>query len=237
MDSDGLAEMAVGRIPVSAASEVTGVYNKTVRYETPTLNTFARGGVFVFEQPVHDGDAFPANSQILANEMSTMTNKSLIDKNSGLSATLAALSNGPTGVATPRGPLIANWAGHGTTGVWSNESFFGVNYVNQVTNMNTETVYTMLTCLNGSFSMNDNDSLAEKLLKSPNAGAAAAWASTGSTFEYQQVPMAQRFYNRLNAGTIPRLGDLIRDAKGSLTFGPDVRLSWALLGDPLLKMR
>ncbi|MBV9215146.1 MAG: hypothetical protein JO053_03130, partial [Acidobacteria bacterium] len=127
---------------------------------------------------------------------------------------------------------------------WRTDSFVWIGNVNQITNTNSETFYSMLTCLNGYFYLpnNDNDpvdadSMAEALLKSANGGAAAAWASTGSTLAVDQVDMGKRFYKDVNNGTITRLGDLITDAKKALASQADVRLSWALLGDPLLKMR
>jgi hypothetical protein len=49
--------------------------------------------------------------------------------------------------------------------------------------------------------------------------------------------MATRFYDKIGEGTIPRVGDLVRDAKGALVGGADLRNSWALLGDPMLKVR
>jgi hypothetical protein len=48
--------------------------------------------------------------------------------------------------------------------------------------------------------------------------------------------MAVRFYHQIGVGTVQRLGDLILDAKSVLPGNSDVRLSWALLGDPLLKV-
>ncbi|MBL8066779.1 MAG: hypothetical protein JNM34_13160, partial [Chthonomonadaceae bacterium] len=75
------------------------------------------------------------------------------------------------------------------------------------------------------------------LLFSNNGGGVAAWASTGLTTPDVQEVMAQRFYNQLGAGNIPRMGDLIRDAKSTIPGGIDVRLSWTLIGDPMLKVR
>jgi hypothetical protein len=49
--------------------------------------------------------------------------------------------------------------------------------------------------------------------------------------------MGNRFYNQLAVGNITRMGDLIRDAKSVLPGSSDVRYSWALLGDPMLKVR
>jgi hypothetical protein len=49
--------------------------------------------------------------------------------------------------------------------------------------------------------------------------------------------MGVRFYNQVGAGQLTRLGDLVVDAKSVLIAGRDVRLSWVLIGDPMLKMR
>jgi len=249
-DGDGLAEMAVGRIPVRTVADVTTIYNKTVHFET--LPTLTRGAVFVYDQPLHPGDDFQTDSANLRAQLTNMDNgaggtATLIDRgasNQGLSHTLADLSRGPTGASGQPGPYIANWSGHGSTGLWSNDGFISILNTDQITNANSETFYTLLTCLNGYFYLPntdgnpvDNDSLAEKLLKSTTGGAAAAWASTGSTTADVQVDMGKRFYSKVNDGSIPRVGDLIKDAKGVLASGADVRLSWALLGDPLLKMR
>ena len=78
--------------------------------------------------------------------------------------------------------------------------------------------------------------MSEAITNSPN-GAVAIWASSGETTPDIQEVMAIRFYSQLGAGSIPRLGDLIKDAKLSLSGGLDVKLSWVLIGDPALKVR
>jgi len=135
------------------------------------------------------------------------------------------------------GKYLVNYAGHGTTGAWATTSFFWNGHVPSLTNTNTESLFTMLTCLNGYFISFNSTSLAEALLDAPNGGAVAAWASTGKTTADVQEVMARRFYNQVGQGNIPRVGDLIGDAKTTLGGGTDVRLSWALLGDPMLKVR
>jgi hypothetical protein len=79
--------------------------------------------------------------------------------------------------------------------------------------------------------------LGEALLKAPNGGGVAVWASTGKTTPDVQEVLAARFYNQLSVGSMTRLGDLITDAKQNLNGGRDVRLSWALLGDPTMKIK
>ncbi|HBR57679.1 MAG TPA: hypothetical protein DEA22_09450, partial [Blastocatellia bacterium] len=80
-------------------------------------------------------------------------------------------------------------------------------------------------------------SLGENLISATNGGAIVVWSSTGLTTADVQEVMGQRFYNQLGAGNLTRMGDLIKDAKTVIPFGRDVRLSWALLGDPMLKVR
>jgi hypothetical protein len=96
-----------------------------------------------------------------------------------------------------------------------------------------------LTCLNGYFLNVDVNqiSLSERLLAWNNGGAVAVWSSSGLTTTDVQLPMGLRFYEQTGQGNIPRIGDLINDAKVQVQFGLDVRLSWALLGDPMLKVR
>ena len=95
----------------------------------------------------------------------------------------------------------------------------------------------MLTCLNGYFHNLINDSFTEFLTKANNKGAVAAWASSGLTTPDVQAPMALRFYDKIGDGDITRMGDLVKDAKGALVgYGTDVRLSWVLIGDPMLKI-
>ena len=67
--------------------------------------------------------------------------------------------------------------------------------------------------------------------------AVSAWSSSGLTTPDIQEVMATRFYKQIGAGNITRLGDLINDAKTVISGGRDVKLSWVLLGDPMLKMK
>ena len=137
------------------------------------------------------------------------------------------------------GRFFINYAGHGSSAAWDSPNFFAKADAAALSNGNNLSVFTMLTCLNGYFHATtaDSDSLAEVLLKAPNGGAAAVWASTGDTTPDIQEIMATRFYQQLALGNLKRLGDLANDAKTVINAGRDVRLSWVLLGDPMLKVR
>ncbi|MFN0139617.1 MAG: C25 family cysteine peptidase, partial [Pyrinomonadaceae bacterium] len=225
-NGDGLAELAIGRIPARTAPVITTVYNKTVAFETPAMQNLNRGAVCAYDFPI--GFDFQATCQLLHDELPPSVPRILVGRGDvNAQATLINEIN--------TGRFIVNYSGHGTTGLWANGSFFGISNVPQLTNTN-PTVFTMLTCLNGYF-IGPNDGLSEALIKKQGGGAAAAWSSTGLTTPDIQLIMGLRFYEQMGQGSITRLGDLVRDAKTAIPFGADTRLSWALLGDPMMKIR
>lgn len=225
-DNNGLAEIAIGRIPAREPGDAAAALAKTIAFEAgiPYLD---RGAVFAYDLPV--GYDFGAMSQRIRNQLPQNIPTSFVGRGDpNAQATVIAAQNA--------GRYLVNYSGHGTAGVWAAASFFGNPSVGQLTNSQTPSVYTLLTCLNGYFLNLYAYSLGENLLESSNGGAAAVWASTGKTTPDVQELMATRFYQKITQGKIRRLGDLINDAKSVLPSSSDVRLSWALLGDPMLKM-
>jgi hypothetical protein len=233
-NDDGLAEIAIGRIASRTGAGVTTVYNKTVTWEanlTPN-SMMDRGALFAYDQNV--GYQFDQMSaRLMAKLPEAMPKVTVQRQNPTPAEAKAAVIN-----AFNSGKYIANYTGHGTAAAWANSDFFTNADIPSLTNASTPSLITALTCLNAYFVASaNNDSFAEAITKAPNGGAVAIWASTGQTTPDVQEVMAGRFYEQLTLGNIPRLGDLIRDAKMQLIAGGDVRLSWALIGDPMLKIR
>lgn len=225
-NDDGLAEMAIGRIPARTTAMVTTALTKTMTFEQPAMQMLSRGAIFAYDSsPDYD---FGGMSVRLRDQLPVGTPAVMISR---------ADANAPTTLINEinNGRYIVNYAGHGATGSW--QGIFFVSSVAQLTNQNDPTIFTMLTCLNGFFHNLTNESLAEKLLNHPTGGAASAWASSGTTTPDVQDVMGQRFYHQLALGNTTRMGDLIIDAKTAISGGRDVRLSWVLIGDPMLKVR
>ncbi len=231
-DDDGLSEIAIGRIATRTAAPITTVLNKVIQWET-YLTPLDRGALFAYDYNMgydFDGMSLRMRNQLPASMPATLVFRGEPNANTNLHNGMNA------------GKYIVNYSGHGTTGSWGgNPVFFNIFSVgNLVDDQNSPAVYTMLTCLNGGYHYLYSESFAEVLTKSNNRGAVAAWASTGETLPNIQERMALRFYSKIGEGTIPRLGDLIKDAKSVLTLqdgGADVRRTWSLIGDPMLKMR
>ncbi len=240
-DNDGLAEMSIGRISARTGTAITLSLNKTMAFEANATTALSRGALFAYDVP--NGFDFRLVSEYLRDLLlplpmppATMVgrgmpppNEFVLDPN--------AQTNLMNGLNT--GKYIVNYAGHGSAGLWASTGFFSINNVPQLTNVNNQSIFTMLTCLNGYFMRpRESDScIAERLLFAQNGGSVVSWASSGSTTPDVQLAMASRFYSQVAAGNITRMGDLIRDAKSVLPSGTDVRFSWVLLGDPMLKIR
>jgi len=226
-NDDGLAELAVGRIPARDAATVTLALNKISGFEQTVGQGFNRGILFASDLP--DGYDFEAlslrlSSQLPASIPRVMINRGQTNSNALLLAEMNA------------GKYLVNYSGHGSTAAWATNSFFTGAQASQLTNSNNQSIFTMLTCLNGYF-VAQTDSLSESLMKNPNGGAVATWASTGLTTPGVQELLATRFFSQIGTSNMTRIGDLIKDAKTAVNAGRDVRLSWVLLGDPMLKVR
>jgi len=228
-NDDGLAEIPIGRSPARNSAEVTQLLNKTKTFEQTSAQGFSRGMIFASDLP--NGWDFAATNERLRNLLPAGTNSAMINRGE-TNAKTRLLNEMNTG------KFFINYAGHGYTTGWQS-NFFTKADATAMTNSNNLSIFTLLTCLNGFFHQPNvlGESLGEALLKAENGGAAAVWASTGDTTPDIQEIMATRFYQQLSLGNLKRLGDLTNDAKTVISSGRDVRLSWALLGDPTLKVR
>jgi len=225
-NEDGLSEIAIGRIPGRAPEDVQAALDKTIVWENG-VRSLSRGTLFAYDLP--DGYDFQAMSGRIRDTLPSGTSADMVGRGSANDhASLMTSMNS--------GKYLVNYAGHGTIGIWASSAFFGSPHVAQLTNSTAPSTYTLLTCLNGYFLNLYGYSLSENLLEWPDRGAAAVWASTGKTTPDVQEVMATRFYTKVGEGSILRIGDLILDAKQVLPNAHDVRVSWILMGDPMLRM-
>ena len=228
-NGDTLAEFAIGRIPARNVAAINTIYGKTTSFETAANQSLSRGALFAHD--VFNGYDFFSMSSELRDHLPATMPTSVVGR--GTPTSHVDLLN-----EMNSGKYIVNYSGHGSLGLWGGPDFFSSSDVPSLTNASGPSFFMMLTCLNGYFiTPNPNfESVSEHLLKSNTGGAVATWSSTARTTADIQQLMAVRFYSQLALGQIPRLGDLIRDAKNDAPGG-DVRFSWVLLGDPMLKMR
>jgi len=223
-DGDGIADLAIGRLPVQNATEASSMIAKIVGYQQSVA---AEEALLVSD--LNDGVNFEGSSEQLIPLIPSQTRVTHLKRGQlGDAATHATLMD-----LIGRGQRIVNYNGHGSLDMW--RGVFSARDAYELTNQRQPAMFVMMNCLNGYFQDPGSDSLGEALLKS-RGGAVAVWASSGMTYAGAQAPMNAEFYRQVFGGSRPRLGDAVMRAK-SATVDMDVRRSWVLLGDPTMRIK
>jgi hypothetical protein len=225
-NGDGIADIPVGRIPVNTPAEAALVIGKIASRGTPA-GAWANKALFVADSsPEFD---FAAVGASLSHQLPSSMTSQMVD--------FAHTSNAHTDTvdAMNSGSLLATYIGHASVEIWSSNVFSSSDAM-ALNNGNRLPVVVALNCLNGYFHDVYTLSLAEALMKAPNGGAVAVWASSTLTEPDQQALMGHELFSNLFAVPGLTLGQAVARAKFVAT-DPDVRKSWILFGDPTMKFR
>ena len=246
---NNVAEFPIGRISIRNAAQAQSVIDKIKRFEQNLpANPYSRGILFVNDDFI-DYDFYQSN-QSFKNQMPSGTTTVDFQRNGATNSTAAPVRTNLVNEIS-KGYFIVNYTGHGSINAWTSASILrtpaetgSLTNTGQA-NAAPSSIFVLLTCLNGAFADEYNDSLAEGLSKA-NGGGAAVWSSSGLTIADSQDIMAKRFYKLLAAANSgARIGDLMHQAKDpnvvinpeGTVYDPDVRASWILFGDPTMKVR
>jgi len=223
-NDDGIADLALGRLPARTAAEMKALVAKILDYESAPPDP-SRGALLVADT------GFEGQSSALRSLLPRRMSVSTINRRSADDVAI----HDQVVSAINQGPRVTNFVGHGSNGVWTGGSVLTSFDAPALTNANRLSVFTMMTCFNGYFQDAYNDSLSEALLKAPG-GAVAVWASTAMTEPTGQNLIDQEFYRLLFGAQPLTLGEAARAAK-AVTPDRDVRRTWTLLGDPAMRLR
>ena len=169
VDGNGLAEMALGRLPVRTASEASRIIAKIVSYDsTPRTQSI------LLVSDLNDGIDFQSEFAQVRTLVPADVNVSHIDR--GELGTAAAKSLLIESIC--RGLGIVSYFGHGNVDQWRDGLLTSAD-ADELENGEMLPVVFAITCLNGYFQDPALDSLAEPLLKAERGGAVAVWASSG----------------------------------------------------------
>lgn len=225
-NNDGVPELAVGRLPVRTASEAGLMVNKIVSY-TPGQST---GALLVADK--NDSNDFEGSSQSVKELLPVDVQAQVINRgNQSAGSVRTQIINGIN-----QGPLVVNYFGHGSVGLWSGAGLLGADDAGTLANSPRLPMLTAMTCLNGFFHDINGESMAEAFLKSQTGGAIAVWASSGLTNMAPQAEADRQLYQSLFGGSSITIGDAVRGAKAATT-DTDVRRTWILFGDPTMRLR
>jgi hypothetical protein len=233
VDDDGLPDVAIGRLPVRTLEQARDIVEKTIEYEAGADAPWLKDVLFVADHDVaHVGNPFETESrQLQALLPGGYRAHELFASQLGADALRLDMAS-----QVADGRLIVNYSGHGSTRLWGvNGDLLGPTDINNWTNARLPFVVAM-NCLNGFFQgIYDEESLAETLLRAPQGGAVAVWASSGVTDTFKQAVAAQELYRLMFQGRNLTVGQAVAAAKRAVS-DRDVRRTWIFFGDPAMRL-
>lgn len=227
----GLAQLAIGRLPVKTPAEAEIVIGKILAYEQAGAADWKQRVLVVADDPDAGGDFDQAAGDIIGfapdPTQVTPVRLSVLGAASARAALLAGINSGAG---------LVNYVGHGSTQNWAAEHILTSADAASLTNTTQPAIVVGMTCLNGFHHDLYTTSLGKALVLSPG-GAVATWSSSSLTAVPDQhganLALLDALYGLEPAA---RLGDATRRAKAG-TNSLEVRQSWTLLGDPTLRLR
>ncbi|MBI3653323.1 MAG: hypothetical protein HY231_20020 [Acidobacteria bacterium] len=225
-NDDGLADLAIGRLPARSVAEASVMINKILGYGLATSNAAA-----LFISDASEGYNFEASStqarqQLPVNFQVQEIKRGAVDAATAKAELVEALASGQQ---------FVNYAGHGSVNLWRG-NLLTAEAARNLTNQQLP-LFALMTCLNGYFHDPALDSLAEALMKAERGGAVAVWASSAITKADIQANLNREALRLLmQGGQTITIGEAVRRAKQAIS-DRDVQLSWIFFGDPTMKLR
>jgi hypothetical protein len=228
LNNDLVPDIPVGRLPVRTQDQAALVVGKIVGYTGTPQHSQA---LLVADEQDDQGsfdfkEASGAVQALLPQGTAKTFYRGTVD-DATLTANFLAACN--------QGPLLVNYAGHGSEETWRGDILTSP-LAETLANGYKLPLVVAMTCLNGLFQDVYTESLAEALILAPQGGAIAVFASSGLTDPGPQSVMNQEFIRVLFSGGLPTMGQAVIRAKQATTDA-DVRKTWIFFGDPTTKLK
>ena len=231
VENDHVPRIAIGRLPVLTASDLTNVINKIAVFEGTTGNR-----VIMLADKPDDGGDFTQDS----NDVAALLPKSYSAEKIYLSEQSIDTARSTLKDRINKGIVFLNYIGHGGVDHLAMQSVLTEDDVAAMTNSTKLPVMAAMTCVVGEYAIPGYNSLSEALVLKKDGGAAAVWSPTGLSFDSQAKILDEEFFKADFNAKKAVLGDVILKAfngfnnAGGQAFMIDI---YNLLGDPALKLR
>ncbi|HEX4955148.1 MAG TPA: C25 family cysteine peptidase [Thermoanaerobaculia bacterium] len=231
VDGDRVPDLALGRLPVRTAAELSALISKTLAY---SAKDYGRTAVFAADAfDARSGISFTRHSEDVVAQLPAGwdTQRAYLDRQGASGARAQLLASLDTGVA------LTSFIGHSGPTAWTFSSLLSAADARALTNAGAPTVVMQWGCWNTYFVEPRFDTLGHAFLASGDRGAAAVLGSSTLLETHSARQLTTELMPRL-AVAGKRLGDAVLEAKKALAAGgaapPDAVLGWTLLGDPAL---
>ncbi len=230
---DLLPDVAIGRLPAADASELQGMIDKILAYESEG-HRLSAPVVLVTDNPDlagnFDADALALMASTLASRWVRHISLGTLGPERTRESILEAFDEGAS---------VVSYMGHGGIHLWASENVFNNDSVALLSPQSQQPIVNALDCLNGYFHFPFFDSLAEELLKADGRGAVAVFAPSGLSLNEPAHDLHRALLQELFEGGHPRLGDAVLAAQAKfLETGSFSELLsiYHLFGDPALPL-
>jgi len=227
-NNDGLADMAIGRLPVQTLQDAQTTINKIIAHEQGS-SSYSK--TFFFSDSATTFDFKAGSEQLRAILPDNVKSETLSRDDNTFEKVHQYII-----ASFNEGPMIVNFFGHGAIEQWADNGLLTSNDVQALNNGSRLPLVVMMTCANGSFVEKNTNSIAEMFLKTPNGGAVATLSASEATEPVLQMKLNLRFYQILFGNRDMRLGDVVRNAKADDTVHM-IRRTWTFFGDPTMRLR
>jgi hypothetical protein len=236
VDGDGWPEIALGRIPVATASELEGYVSKLEAHEASGTSLATDGLLLVADNDPWSRASFDRHSESMAAVVpgTIPTERIYLTNENPSAARTKLLGRLRSGVA------LLNYVGHGGLDRFADEMLLHTSDVPRLQNGSKLPVVTAFSCTINRFELAGLQSLGEALTIEPTGGAAAVWAPSGLSLDFDAWRLGNDFFRSVFLEGEPTLGEAIlrgftayRDAGGDALL-PRI---YNLMGDPALRLK
>ncbi len=228
--SDGVPELALGRVPVLSAAELSAYVRKLERHES---GAGGRGVLLLADNADPAAGDFPADSDAVAVGIPPEPGLERIY----LSELTVAEARQQLFDLLAGGAERVNYMGHGGLDRLADEGLVRSADAVAFAAGARPPVVIALTCSAGRFELPGFESLAEALTVEPEAGAAAVWSPSGLSVHGEAVRLNQLFVEAVHGEGIGELGEAVRRSLELYAESGGLRYMlyiYNLLGDPAL---
>ncbi|NNE19906.1 MAG: hypothetical protein HKN10_15650, partial [Myxococcales bacterium] len=234
LDEDGLADIAVGRIPARSLDEAVAAFEALHRYQALEFSDFGLAALMIsganrgtnFSEPIDDLQKW------FSSELET--------RSIGVEALGVERARAELAVDLQRGPYWMHYTGHGGLDRFDDEGVLTSQDIPTLRPL-LPTIVTGMTCSTSRFEWPTVDALAEHMVDPANDFAIASWGASGVTMSYYGAKLGEAFATRLfNADNgAARLGDLVVSLhqEEAAAYDPKALAVHVLLGDPALRLK
>lgn len=232
IDGDGLADFALGRLPVQTESAFDAYIDKLIAFEQAT-EPWIDEAMMLADNPDVAGD-FTAQSEQAAEHLpAAMAVREIYLEEQNVSAARAEMF-----ASWGAGQRIVNYIGHGGIDVLADEALLTGADMPALEGTGRAAVVSALTCVVGRFELPGWDALSESLLAAENGGAVTVWSPTSPSFSGSALDLNELYFDALSVpGT--RVGDAVLSAleQSDPSTQDFLLVTYTLLGDPAVQVR